>query len=200
MVDLIKAFGRGILYVFAFPFFVLALALFGAYGLLAFIFQIFKSIIYFFTGQKFFPELPEDKQLRLMHEAANPTTAVEQEQEKVVEEPESIPQEQQLVFEERYDEDDFLEEPSPETQQVQEKTVEEACFQEEIKPEPVPPVEESKPEVEESALTDLLNPTEEEDEEEVLETYRPKGSDESFDYEDDEEDTTNNGVNIKFDD
>ena len=36
--------------------------------------------------------------------------------------------------------------------------------------------------------------------EEVLETYHPKGSDESFDYEDDEEDTTNNGVNIKFDD
>ena len=70
MIGLLKAFGKGILYVIGAPFFVVALVLFGAIGLLAFIFQIFKSIIFFFTGQKFFPELPEDKELRLKREAA----------------------------------------------------------------------------------------------------------------------------------
>ena len=69
MVDLLKAFGRGILYILCFPFFLVALAIFAVIGLLAFIFQLIKSIIYFFTGQKFFPELPEDKELRLMREA-----------------------------------------------------------------------------------------------------------------------------------
>ena len=70
MVDLLKAFGRGILYVILCPFFLVVLALFAVIGLLAFIFQLFKSIIFFFTGQKFFPELPEDKELRLRQEAA----------------------------------------------------------------------------------------------------------------------------------
>ena len=70
MISLLKTFGKGILYVIGAPFFVLALALFGVIGLGAFIFQIIKSIIYFFTGQSFFPELPEDKKLRLMQEAA----------------------------------------------------------------------------------------------------------------------------------
>ena len=69
MVDLLKAFGRGILYILCFPFFLVALAIFAVIGLLAFIFQLIKSIFYFFTGQKFFPELPEDKELRLMKEA-----------------------------------------------------------------------------------------------------------------------------------
>ena len=69
MVDLLKAFGRGILYILCFPFFLVTLAIFAVIGLLAFIFQLIKSIFYFFTGQKFFPELPEDKELRLMKEA-----------------------------------------------------------------------------------------------------------------------------------
>ena len=68
MVSLLKTFGKGILYVIGFPFFLAALLLFGVIGLFAFLFQLIKSIIYFFTGQKFFPELPEDKQLRLMRE------------------------------------------------------------------------------------------------------------------------------------
>ena len=68
MVSLLKTFGKGILYVLGFPFFLIALVLFGVIGLFAFIFQLIRSIIYFFTGQKFFPELPEDKELRLLKE------------------------------------------------------------------------------------------------------------------------------------
>ena len=70
MVSLLKMFGKGILYVLGFPFFIVALLLFGIVGIFLFIFQLIKSIIYFFTGQKFFPELPEDKELRLKREAA----------------------------------------------------------------------------------------------------------------------------------
>ena len=70
MVNLLKTFGKGILYIIGFPFFVVALLIFGVIGIFLFIFHLIKSIIYFFTGQKFFPELPEDKQLRLKQEAA----------------------------------------------------------------------------------------------------------------------------------
>ena len=61
MVNLLKTFGRGILYVLGLPFFILALLIFAVIGLFAFLFQAIKSIIFFFTGQRFFPELPEDK-------------------------------------------------------------------------------------------------------------------------------------------
>ena len=70
MIGLLKMFGKGILYVIGFPFFVLALLLFGVVGIFLFIFQLVKSIFYFFTGRKFFPELPEDKELRLLKEKA----------------------------------------------------------------------------------------------------------------------------------
>lgn len=70
MIGLLKMFGKGILYVIGFPFFVAALVLFGAIGIFLFLFQLIKSIIFFFTGRKFFPELPEDKELRLMRERA----------------------------------------------------------------------------------------------------------------------------------
>ena len=70
MVNLLKTFGKGILYIIGLPFFIVALVIFGVVGIFLFIFQLFKSIFYFFTGQKFFPELPEDKELRLRQEAA----------------------------------------------------------------------------------------------------------------------------------
>ena len=66
MVNLLKMFGKGILYILGFPFFVLALIIFGAVGIFLFLFQLIKSIFYFFSGRQFFPELPEDKELRLM--------------------------------------------------------------------------------------------------------------------------------------
>ena len=137
MVDLLKAFGRGIIYVLCFPFFVVALAIFAVIGLLAFLFQLIKSIIFFFTGQKFFPELPEDKELRLMQEAEeakrNPQPQVQTQQ------PVNTPAQGGLLFEETYDENDFLEEPAPETApQPQPTTIEEAVFLEEPKAAPLP--------------------------------------------------------------
>ena len=77
MIGLLKMFGKGILYVIGFPFFVAALLLFGAIGIFLFAFQLVKSIFYFFTGRKFFPELPEDQELRLMKEKAVAGTSEE---------------------------------------------------------------------------------------------------------------------------
>ena len=70
MIGLLKMFGKGILYVIGFPFFVAALLLFGVIGVFLFLFQLIKSIFCFFSGRKFFPELLEDKELRLMKERA----------------------------------------------------------------------------------------------------------------------------------
>lgn len=220
MVDLLKAFGRGILYILCFPFFLVALAIFAVIGLLAFIFQLIKSIFYFFTGQKFFPELPEDKELRLMKEA-----------EEAKNNPQPQPQPQvnnqgqgALLYEETYDEDDFLEEPTPETPLPrQQTTIEEVVFEEEPTPEVTPvqtpveetpapqvqeevkpePVKESIPDDHEDPLDDFLDPFGEDnkpvEEEEELEVYRPKGTTDDT-YSIDEDDDTDSGVNINFDD
>ena len=222
MVDLLKAFGRGILYILCFPFFLVALAIFAVIGLLAFIFQLIKSIFYFFTGQKFFPELPEDKELRLMKEA---------EEAKNNPQPQSQPQVNNqgqggLLYEETYDEDDFLEEPTPETPLPRRQTtIEEVVFEEEPAPEVAPvqapveetpapqpqvqeevkpePVKELIPDDHEDPLDDFLDPFGEDskpvEEEEELEVYRPKGTTDDT-YSIDEDDDTDSGVNINFDD
>ena len=225
MVDLLKAFGRGILYVILCPFFLVVLALFAVIGLLAFIFQLFKSIFYFFTGQKFFPELPEDKELRLKREAEE---AARNPQPQPA--PQAAPiqnQQSNLIFEEVYDENAFLEEPevapivNPAPQPAP-QSVEQACFQEEPKyeapapqpaPMPAPRMPEPEPEPEElisdeeaddAPLSDFLDPFNDEppmrdESNEILEVYRPKGNNDYADA-DDYEDSTDNGVNIKFDD
>ena len=221
MVDLLKAFGRGILYILCFPFFLVALVLFAVIGLLAFLFQLIKSIIFFFTGQKFFPELPEDKELRLMREA---------EEAKNNPQPQPQPQPQVnnqpyqggLLYEETYDEDDFLEEPTGEAPLPrQQATIEEVVFEEEPREEVSPiqaPVEEkpapivqevNRPEPEpskellheEDSQDDFLDPfdvEEQQAEEEELEVYQPKGTtDDTYSI---DEDDTDSGVNINFDD
>ena len=226
MVDLLKAFGRGILYVILCPFFLVVLALFAVIGLLAFIFQLFKSIFYFFTGQKFFPELPEDKELRLKREAEE---AARNPQPQPQVQPQAKPQ-NNLVFEEMLDENDFVEEPAPIVTPISRpapQSVEQACFQEEVKPAPAPqsapapapaprmpepepePVKEeliSDKDADDAPLSDFLDPFNDEpvmrdESNEILEVYKPKGNNDYTDadeYED--EDDTDSGVNIKFDD
>ena len=228
MVDLLKAFGRGILYVILCPFFLVVLALFALIGLLAFIFQLFKSIIFFFTGQKFFPELPEDKELRLKREAEEAARNPQ---------PQVQPQAQSqnnLVFEEMLDENDFVEETAPVITPISRpapQSVEQACFQEESKPEPAPipePVPEPAPipepaprmpepepepakeelisddEADDAPLADFLDPFNDEpvmrdESNEILEVYKPKGNNDYTDA-DDYEDVTDSGVDIRFDD
>ena len=208
MIGLLKAFGKGLLYVVGLPFFLLALLIFAVIGLLLFIYQIIRSIIYFFTGQKFFPELPEDKELRLRKEAAERTN-------QIIDQP--VEEHQDIIM-------PLIEERplASEPEESSFDTVEEACFKDtsfELKEEPVEeqeeeedvlnslsreePVKEETIEEDDNSFEELkeetLKTSEEEitiEEEEELEEYVPKGSNITTDI--DEEDT-NNGVDIDYD-
>lgn len=204
MIGLLKAFGKGILYVIGAPFFVVALVLFGAIGLLAFIFQIFKSIIFFFTGQKFFPELPEDKELRLKREAAAAREEpVQEERDDNIISP---------IFEEEIPMPEIKEAPIfiEREETKPEPTIEETLFEDASSLEdfisdeeegiPEETVEEEEPIVEEkhTILETSEEPEEEEEEFEELETYVPRSSTYS-DANDDEDNNTDSGVDIKYD-
>ena len=226
MVSLLKTFGKGVLYVIGLPFFILALLLFAIYGLGAFLFQAIKSIIYFFTGQKFFPELPEDKQLRLKQEAAYAAAHPENtifEQDPMVQENIESPMIEQVAFSEEpayekpiyqepkyrplYEEPLFnepkLEEPLPK----QEPEIEEPKVEEEA-----PLLEEATFEQEENdedVLSELtrdepehsidtsIEEKEEPVDDEPLEEYVPRGSTYLDDVE--EDDASTGGVDIDYD-
>ena len=213
MVSLLKTFGKGVLYVLGLPFFIIALVLFAVLGIFAFLWQAIKSIFFFFSGQRFFPELPEDKELRLLKEGATQGAT-----------PEETPlqetrQENDIIL--PYEED-VKEEEKP---VVQEKpvfnSVEEACFNQEETKQEVPPMEES---LIDDTLNDVLNPIPEfkqdEDVEEIkeeeqtvvetaepkldeddlveeLETYVPRSS--NYSAADEDDDDADLGVDIDYD-
>ena len=214
MISLLKTFGKGILYVIGAPFFVLALALFGVIGLGAFIFQIIKSIIYFFTGQTFFPELAEDKKLRLMREAAKQ----EKEEQKtsdvfspLYQEPKvgseyekQMAEQEETIFMQR-------EAPAPAPQPVAAPTpapahsIEDAVFEDTSSLEdfieqeeddiPEAPAQEEVVEEQHTVLETNETPKEEEEDFEVLDTYVPRSSTYSA-ADDDEDNDTDSGVDI----
>ena len=205
MVNLLKTFGKGILYVIGLPFFILALLLFAVIGFFAFIFQVVRSIIFFFTGQTFFPELPEDKELRLLKErkenapyesaASNVSNSVND----II-----VP----LSEEDMNKEDELVRDLQEETDAYQ--SVEEACFQEASLEENEAEEFVDSDEQEIDALESLLRNDEGEEEEHLLETkeeqveespieeeleqYVPRSS--NYNEADDEEDTDDSGVNI----
>lgn len=198
MISLLKTFGKGLLYVIGAPFFLVALALFGVIGLFAFIFQIIKSVIYFFTGQSFFPELAEDKKLRLMREAAE---AQNQPQENSVASPVITPiqndvleEQPQPVFVQRETpaptiEETVFEDTSSLEDFIEEDHVEETPIESEYDDEPL----------EEEHTVLQTNDEEEttEDDFEELETYVPRSSTYS-DASDDEDNDTSSGVDIDY--
>lgn len=217
MLNLLKTFGKGILYVIGLPFFLLALVLFAVFGILAFLFQIIKSIIFFFTGQKFFPELPEDKELRLIKEAANRPANPEPQ----------APQNdsfQDIIM-------PFEQEPAQTVEESKDEpklapTIEDVCFNKAEEELPKKPEDPEDPDGAAPSLIDLLddepeedthireeepveegeetlvetseNDKDEEDLVEELETYVPRSS--NYDAQvDDEEEDTDSGVNIDYD-
>ena len=196
MVNLLKTFGKGILYIIGFPFFIVALLIFGVIGIFLFIFHLFKSIIYFFTGQKFFPELPEDKELRLRQEAAyaaaNPQPIIDQEpiaQESSDNVP--PPMIEEVVFNE---ETSFNEASAEETiENVKEESTEETYSEQDEQDTDVLS-ELARNEPEQSIDT---SSNEEEIEDEPLEEYVPRGSAYIGDIE--EDDTNTGGVDIDYD-
>ncbi len=220
MVNLLKTFGKGILYIIGFPFFIVALVIFGVIGIFLFIFHLFKSIIYFFTGQKFFPELAEDKELRLRLEAANaannPQPIIDQDP---ANQNESNPA--PMIQEVKFDEEPPYEKPiyqEPKYRPLyEEPTYNEPVHEEQVQKEPImeeakeaPLIEESSFEQEENdegILSELtrdepeqsidISSKEEEPIEEPLEEYIPKGS--TYIDEIEEDDTNTGGVDIDYD-
>ena len=208
MIKLLKTFGRGILYVIGFPFFVVTLLIFAVIGVFLFLYQIVKSVIDFFTGRKFFPELPEDCELRMKMEAAE---AASQPQKQVASqsnddiiipliEEEIVKKEEPVVKETTIEEAVFLETPK---QEIVEEKVEEPEEDDVFKSLLInEPLQREEPEdtidiVEEREIKTA--PTKEivvEDDD--LEEYIPGGSSYSEDIDDDEEDTKG-GVRIDFD-
>ena len=213
MLNLLKTFGKGILYVIGLPFFLVALLLFAVFGILAFLFQVIKSIIFFFTGQKFFPELPEDKELRLLREGPvitnspeTPTVPPTQDAQPII-----VPLSEQVE--------------QPEVEVNQEPTIEEACFnqeqeqeieEEEIEQSPLQnllddepkeeqfeeeKIVEEEPEIDEEETTVLEtsdSKVEEEEEVEELDTYFPRSSNYGDQFnDDDDDDDSDGGVNIE---
>ena len=227
MAGLLKTFGKGILYVIGLPFFLAALVLFGVFGLFAFVFQLLRSIIFFFTGQKFFPELPEDKQLRLLKEGPKEDNSSNEEANPVS--PAPVEKESPVIYP-YMEEPAAEEEPIPEEQilgrMASEETVEEACFgqsSEESDDEPSDnndddttieetnsdvsessveeaPIEEDEKEVEhEEVVVETSNDQDQEEEqEEELEIYVPESSNYDDNLFDDDNDD-DGGVDIRFD-
>ena len=203
MVSLLKTFGKGILYVVGLPFFLVALVLFGAVGLVAFIVQLVMSIFYFFSGRKFFPDLPEDLELRALREGprVSDNEDEEKEQEPIPQEyagSYTMPQQEQPkfvypFFEEAPKQQELIlqETPVTESESEPEQSVEEEEEEEEAKPDPVLFNDDSS--IEETIETAS---EEEDDEEEELETYVPRSSSFSVDDDDTEEES---GVDIKYD-
>ena len=171
MVNLLKTFGKGILYIIGFPFFIVALLIFGVIGIFLFIFHLFKSIIFFFTGQKFFPELPEDKELRLKQEAAY---AAAHPEETIIDQDPSLQENNDPVPPPMIEQVAFSEEPEYEKPIYQEPKYrplyEEPTYNEPKVEEPVPeqqPEPSIEPEVQEEAAeleeASFEQPEEEED-------------------------------------
>ena len=209
MIALLKTFGKGLLYVIGFPFFVVILLLFAIFGLLAFLFQLVKSIIFFFTGQRFFPELPEDRELRLRREAQNrPAEAAPMQNQNQAPQTEEIitplsSQQEPIVLEDippapNNVEDACFDEPLPSEEPLinvqEEEPLPEPLFDAEPEEtiEPFVDVHEGETVLETSDRNDDVQELDED-----LETYVPRSSNYSA-TDDDDDDDDGSGVNIDY--
>lgn len=61
MMDFLKLLGKGLLYIILLPLGIVGFAIYGLYLFIIFIIYFFKRIIYFFKGDKFDLNMPEDK-------------------------------------------------------------------------------------------------------------------------------------------
>ena len=60
MINFLKNFGKGILYILVLPFLLVALAIYAVVALFVFIFISIKGLILFFTGRSLYDDFPED--------------------------------------------------------------------------------------------------------------------------------------------
>ena len=71
MSNIFKNLGKGVLYVIAFPFIILAIALAGVAGIFIFIYELIKIIVLFFAGKSIFTPLDEDIKAKAILDGVN---------------------------------------------------------------------------------------------------------------------------------
>ena len=81
MASIFKNIGKGVGYFFAFPFLLVAIAVYAVFGLIVFFVQFVKLIILFFTGRTLFSDLPEDIELRAKMTKDEPQEEQKEEEE-----------------------------------------------------------------------------------------------------------------------
>ena len=95
MGSIFKKFGLGILYIFVLPVYLLAVVIFGIYGVGLFLVLMTKSIILFFKGKSLHDDLPEDIEAkRILHpETVQPKTVpiIEEREETII-----VPREEEV--------------------------------------------------------------------------------------------------------
>ncbi|MCQ2793806.1 MAG: hypothetical protein MJ207_00315 [Bacilli bacterium] len=64
MLEFLKRFGLGILYIIISPFLVAFLALWLAYNIITYFIEVIRGIKHFFKGEKFFAPFPEEVQAK----------------------------------------------------------------------------------------------------------------------------------------
>ena len=197
MLNLIKKFAQGILYVLTFPVFLVLLAIFAVYGLLIMFIEGIRFIYNFFTGRNIHGELEEDVAARKIIEANNPNKVQDEEKEPEIKEDEPTPLEQFRVIEEPEEIVEHELPPVVEEKAIKEEPLEDlssiAFIDEENKSEEVEEIsifdnflkeEEKEPIEEKKEEVDTI-------EEEII-MYKPRGNDEEIIIEDDEEEEEEN--------
>ena len=64
MINFLKSFAKGILYLLVLPAIIVALAIYAVVALVMFIYLAIKGIVLFFTGRSLYDDLPEDIEAR----------------------------------------------------------------------------------------------------------------------------------------
>jgi len=83
MLDFLKRFGLGILYVVISPFLIAFLVFWALYLIGIFFIELFKSIKSFFKGRKFFQEFPEDIEAKRILNLEQYQAPIENKQEEI---------------------------------------------------------------------------------------------------------------------
>lgn len=205
MINFLKSFAKGILYLLVLPAIIVALAIYAVVALVMFIYLAIKGIVLFFTGRSLYDDLPEDieakKRLNPTPAAASPTPTTNTNTNDViinttpiVETPNSndpfyVPE--YLKSQEEVEETPTMEEPKEESQPLPEEPKTEplnnTIVEEEYHIEP-PVFEEPKKEVKDDDLDTIS-----------VQKTRQNQNIFEIDDTDDDDDNHTSGINIDFD-
>ena len=213
MVNLFKNFGKGLIYILVLPVLAVALVIYGVAAIFVFIFLAIKGLFLFFTGRSLYEDLPEDI------EAKKRLGIIVDEPEKT-EVKTTTPEEKKEIYNETTEQKEVSVDPFYVPEYLKTETAEpeeEESVEEEIPLEEEPQEElhfdnplEKEPEPEESFKPSFVdepeevNPVQEtvqNEPEEPISNKKPQQNASIFeisDFDDEEEEEDNSGVNIDY--